>query len=991
MERSMDRFRTAALLVALTTLALLVSAGIARAQGTNSSIRGYVLDASGPVADAIVVAVDAASGFHRSAKSGEDGAFNLAGLSPGTYEITVSGGAYGEQKQTVTVLIGQDVEANFRLSPSEVLVESVTVVGERSPLLIDTRNSEIATNVTQQQIQALPQNNRNFLAFAGLAPGVRFSDDQDAAGQTFRSGGANPKQVNVFVDGLSYKNDVIQGGAFMQDSSRGNPFPQDAVQEYKVLTQNYKAEYEKATAAVITAVTKSGGNDLRGNAFYLFQDKSLVSQDDFSKDRGEKKAEYDRDQYGLTLGGPVSTDRMHFFVAAERNERDVVSSVVRGALYDAAPANVRSLLDGYRVGAIAAPLDSKLYFGKLSWQPAEAQTLDFTYHRRDEQEIRGFGGARVEQGAESFEVGTDVALLQHQWVRGNQFNEARLSYQKLAWAQDALDTSIPHLNYIGLLDVGAKDTIQDLDQTRLGLRDDFSWYVDWHGSHSIKTGVTFTDADYSFFKQQGIIPTYEFRANEGWQIPFRANIGLGNPGLDFGNQQYGVYVQDDWAATSRLTFNVGLRWDYETNMLNNDFVTPAGVANGLRTACRNYDTAIGGRNNWCIRDTFDVENYISDGDNRESYANMYQPRVGFSWDARGDGRTVVFGGWGLYYDRVTLNDIFDEQFRYEWKRYTFCFSETGGPVTDCGAGIKWDPRYLTAAGLEGLIASGSVPGPEIYLLPNDTKPPRSTQWTLGLRQQFGSWLTSLSYANSEGKNGLVWSFGTLPPGTPFNDRWGSWIQIPNYGFILRGFDIRETSYEGVFLTLDRPMTSGSRWGANIAYSYGKAKQDASLDEGTAFAFDVLPDDFEPFPANQDERHRLVMSGTVQLPANFQVSSLISLGSGSPVSVPDASAGWDKFVFRFNDARPEKYDFIIPDAWAYRSVDLRLQWEAPPIANRYKVSIALDGFNIFDFDNFNYEPWVSFFKPPTGEVNDKFGQPTSEYSTRRFQVGLRLNF
>ena len=130
------------------------------------------------------------------------------------------------------------------------------VVGDAR--LVETRTSEIATNVTAEQIRNLPQNHRNFLNFAALAPGVRVPTTRPAR----RSPAARspPQQTNVFIDGVSYKNDILDGGVVGQDSSRGNPFPQNAVQEFRVLTQNYKAEYEKASSAIITAVTKSGGN-----------------------------------------------------------------------------------------------------------------------------------------------------------------------------------------------------------------------------------------------------------------------------------------------------------------------------------------------------------------------------------------------------------------------------------------------------------------------------------------------------------------------------------------------------------------------------------------------------------------------------------------------------------------------------------------------------------------------------------------------------------
>src|SRR4029079_3126015 len=409
----------------------------------SSSIRGVVRDENGPIPGATIVAVDEQSGFTQTATAGEDGAFTLDGLRPGTYSLKVSSEAYKEQSRSVQLLVGQDVEANFVLSVDSVYLESVTVTGEATQLLIDTRSSEVASNITTQQIEQLPQSSRNFLSSAALAPGVSFTDDEGQTGKKFRSGGADARQVNVFVDGMSFKNDLLQGGAFMQDSSRGNPFPQNAVQEYRVLTQNYKAENEKASAAVSSAITKSGANELKGDAFYLFQDKSMVTQDDFSKERGDKKADYERKQYGLSVGGPIVRDRVHFFLSYEANEQDRNATVFRGSDFGNAPAGVQQFLSQFETGVQTVPFSSDLYFAKLSWQPREGQTFEASYHLRDEQDVLDFGGQRPRQSATNFQVDTSALTARHTWVLGDALNEAGLTVQNVEWNPAAFSSDAP--------------------------------------------------------------------------------------------------------------------------------------------------------------------------------------------------------------------------------------------------------------------------------------------------------------------------------------------------------------------------------------------------------------------------------------------------------------------------------------------------------------------------------------------------------------------
>jgi hypothetical protein len=371
---------------------------------------------------------------------------------------------------------------------------------------------------------------------------------------------------------------------------------------------------------------------------------------------------------------------------------------------------------------------------------------------------------------------------------------------------------------------------------------------------------------------------------------------------------------------------------------------------------------------------------------------MVQPRLGLSYDLSGDGKTVVFGAFGKYYDRVILNDIYDEQYRQSWGIYRFCFSATGAPAANCSAPtLAWRDQYLSADALRGLIASGAAGSREVFLVPNDLRPPRSTQWNLGLRQQLGNWNLAASYNSTRGYNGIAYFFGDLPPGTPFGDRFGG--NVPLTGGLARVFiaqPVRRWWYDGVFLTADKPYTDASRWGFNLAYTFAKAYQngtDNPSDDISFGAFDYSsPADYYKFPGSNDERHRLIMSGTVGLPAGFRLSTLITLGSGTPFTIFDDSTG--PFTVRWNEGRPDKSSFILPDAWAYRSVDLRLEWDAPAIANRLRIGVTAEAFNVFNYENYS---GFENFKPRLPAVNSRFGEPNAAFNARRFQAGLRLSF
>lgn len=970
----------------LNVALLLQLAAVVGAQTNTASIRGVVSDEHGALPGATVTAVDGTSGFTYAAATGAEGRYFLGALPPGKYVVKVAAPMYREQQQQVTLLVGQDASINFKLGLDVVAAEEILVVGDR---VFETRTAQIETNVTREQIELLPQGERNFLNFAALAPGVYVTTDENAT-QTFRSAAMSAKQVNAFVDGLSYKNDLLEGGSFMQDASKGNPFPQNAIQEFQVLTQNYKAEYEKAAAAIITAVTKSGNNDFHGDLLYQLQNKDMTTLDDLSKERGLTKPDYKRTQTGLSLGGPLVKNRLHFFASVETNDQDRFSQVFYGPQWTSpnVPASVKERLSRYETGNVAAPFESRLYFGKLSWQPRAGSVIDVSFNKRDEDERRGFGGQRVAEGAERFRIMTNATVGKWTAVLGDvAFSELTGAIQQMRWFPSAYNTTKPRENFIGLLDVGGKDATQDFKQDRLGLREDISYFFSALGDHTAKGGVAANWMDYRIVKTLFPAGLYEYRAAEEWQYPFQARLGFGDPTLEFSNTQFGSYLQDDWRVAPSLTVNLGLRWDYETNMLNNDWRTPPELLTAMQGACRTYAQPVGGKTTWCLSDFLDFSRYTTDGSAREAYKGMIQPRLGAIWDWKKDGSSVLFGGWGRYFDRVVLNDIFDEKYRQSYKIYSFCFVSGA-----CSSPIPWKPEYSTPEGLRTIISSGLVPGPEVFLVDNRMRPPRSDQWILGLRQRLGqTWLGSLSFASVRAFNGMAWTFADLPPGTAFNDRWSGQVPIAGYARAFRTTSVRKTEYDAIYLTLDRPFTADANWGLNLAYTYGKANAFGPGTDGVIFALDyVSPEAFEWHPADFDERHRLVMSGTYGLPWGLRASGIITLGSGFPFTVYDASQGWDNFQVRFGAGRLEKRSFLGWKNWVYRSVDLRLDWETA-VGGGFRLGLIGEAFNVFNFINEGCAGWSTGFIPPAGETNASFGKGECQFNARRLQVGAKVSF
>src|SRR5713101_6340761 len=667
--------------------ALLAFTPALNAQTTTGTVRGYVKDQNGAaVADAEVSARNAQNGVTRSTTSRTDGSYILPGLAPATYEVSVRHIGFGPQRRQVTVQIGATQSVDFTVQAGAVELQAVTV--EAAPT-VEMKTSEVATNITQQQIQQLPSNSRNFLDLAALAPGVTVTEDRINSGagfRTFSAGTQGANNVNLFIDGASLKNDLTGGGVAGQDASRGNPFPRNSIQEYRVVTQNFKAEYQKASSAIITATTRSGGNTWTGNAFVGYQDKGLLALDTFQiKDKnanptGFKKPDYSRYLTGLSAGGPLIRNRLFFFGSYEGNYQNRADAV------NITPPTGFAALDSVNLGRfnghITSPFRETLLFGKLNYSLGDHSALELSVNNRHETDVRDFGGQISAQAAINYRQDIGLGILKHTYTSGAWLNEASVQFERFR-RNPAPDVSgIPAreygkgnaggcCNFIGR--IGSNLSIQDFTQKRLGFRDDIT-YTGFHagGDHVFKLGATVDLLTYDVIKRNDETPHF-FYADTivrsprtlafGYRSPYQLTWQFGDPGVKTNNRQIGAYVQDDWSVTHRLTLNLGIRWDFESHMMNYDYVTPQNVIDTLT------------RYNDSLPTPLDLSRFISNGHTRKPFYGAFQPRLGFSYATDETNRTTIFGGWGLYYDRSIFDVSVDETLKLTHPTYTIQFAE----------------------------------------------------------------------------------------------------------------------------------------------------------------------------------------------------------------------------------------------------------------------------------------------------------------------------
>ncbi|MFA6125192.1 carboxypeptidase regulatory-like domain-containing protein [Sphingomonas sp.] len=951
----------------------------AYAQTSTAAIHGAVSDAAGTAsANASVVAVSSDTNQTFRATTDASGSYTLNGLRPGSYQVTITATNGEVFKQLVTVGIGQVASLDATVgAPGADAIDTgkdIIVTGGR---LIETKTSEVATNVTQQQIRSLPQTDRNFLSFAALAPGVRYNDSE--TDKSFSSGASTTSQVNVFIDGVSLKNQAREGGVAGQQNSRGNPFGQSAVQEFRVLTQNYKAEYEQAGAAIITAVTKSGTNEFHGEVFGQYTDKGLSEKAYFDKRNNRPEPAFKRKQYGISLGGPIIKDKLFFFGSFEGNDQDRAFNVAaRGSASQRAAVEAAS---GRRLsdfeGSFVSPFRGKFYFGKLTFTPDSRQVFDFSASRRQESDIQGFGDTTSFETAENKKNTVDTYLFKWTYSGDSFVNEFNTNYVNYRFNPAALSPNLVTREFDGVITFGGKNSTRNEVQKNYTIRDDFT-YSGLDG-HTFKVGGRVDVVDFTFDDRSFVQPDYVYRldpaSNTDYSFPAEARLGLGTGLIKSSDTEIGLYAQDDWQVTKKLTLNLGLRWDYETNGFNNDYITPQNAAAALRALPKTF--------------YFDPENYISNGRNRSPFATAFAPRFGFSYDISGNQRTVIFGGVGRYYDRNNFNNTIDELSRTINPIGVFRFSRDGQPRSGLPT-VAWNPSYGTREGLLALIASSTTEGlPELFAVKNNAKPPVNDQASFGIRQKVGAWQVSVTGSYIKGRNGYTNLFATRT-----NNGLGNCCNtapvVPfGYANALIGFDGLRTRYKALYVTVDKNYTKASGYGLNIAYTLSKAEQNGN----DLFSLDGTTPDSYGFRARPgDERHRLVVSGIVDLPFGVQLSTLSTFGSGQAYAVTDATNGFDNGQLRIKSAYPEKN--CIAGLFAFCEVNLSLEKHIDFRGlGKDQVSVAIDLLNAFNNKNFrDFDGFVNnAIDPGTGQVSDPLDPADAAHAGNTSTLPRRIQF
>jgi hypothetical protein len=953
--------RFARLAVALLVLALTAVPGFA--QGTTGSLEGRVTDEQELTLPGVnVTARNTATGLQRSAVSDTAGYFSIPGLPVGRYDVSTElAGFTAQSRKGLAVNVAATTSVDFRMAVA-AKTEEVTVVAEAP--LIDVKESGVGEVITSTQIANLPLNGRQFANLAALVPGVSlgFHTDPTKSTQFAPSvGGGGGRNINYVIDGGDNNDDTV--GGLVQN------FPLDSIGEFNFQTQRFRAEYGRANGGTLNVVTKSGTNELRGSVFEYFRDKSLNARTETERLNDVPKGEYRKHQFGASLGGPLRKDKFHFFISGERIAQDTTQTVDTLGLFPD------------KDGVFDLPYRESMAVGKLTGQLNSDNYLSVRYGFNNNSQVYG---ASPQSPPESWGDNrntfhsTNVNL--NSVLGGGRLNEFMFQYSYFR-NHISENSNLPSESFPGGVFVGQSvNTPQTTEQQKYQFRDDFTWTV---GRHEWKAGVSFInepvlDITFSTGQSPLFVHLEDSRTSPISNISFNGSIGGGESGniAKIPNKQYGIYLQDAWRVSDKLTLDLGVRYDLVTGFAFDQHENP--VFAELQAAARAGVLQRSGLPCPC-------PGFEDFGQEPAEDKNNFAPRAGFTYDVNADGRFVLRGGAGRYYDfaYTNANILFAVVSSQSAFGQIYDHNNTAGIRNSNGSlyqvGQPLPPNQLTNITRPHF---NHVASPRI-------RQPYTDQANLGFSKALGKdFALEVDAIYAEGKelglrpqlnrriDGGARRFAGILP-TTGNSNWRADIS--------RG----RSHYRGVSVALKR------RWDGKLQFltSYTLSKATGTSRRATdEFISDDLVNQFDPFadvqegPVNSDARHRVTASAIWSPGWGVTVAPIFRYRSKTPYNV---ITGTDDNRDGANFDLPAGTEHVNSARGSdYSQLDVRLS-KRIRLGGRLAMELIGEGFNVFNDKN------------PGGFIGNRrasnFGQPTEfagdfqRGEQRLFQIGARFEF
>jgi len=955
--------------------------GLAHAQNSvGGDFEGTVRDATGGVLPgATLVLTNVETGVARTTITNETGRYRMPAVPAGAYRIEVSLDGFATvQRAGLSLEVGQVLTVDVTLPPAGVSQE-VTVTAAAP--IIERGRTQSGAVVSRTEIENLPSNGRDFLSFSTVVAGVT-NQQMSGQGSGISFNGQRARSNNISLDGVD-ANGALNGNARQTIS-------QEAVREFQVVTSQFAPEFGRAAGGLVNIVSRSGTNEFRGNAFVYLRDESMDARNAFVTG---SKPEFQRQNFGATLGGPLKRNRMFFFGAFERMQRDE-SGVI--SISDAALATINSTLaarpiPGSRVTAITNgvyPITRRdtLASLKLDHTLTTNNNVGFryTYGKSLEQNAGGVGiGGLVSESGGGGMDGVDQSFLLS-WTSifsPALLGEARLQVAPRDLTQYANDAVGPRVVVSGVATWGRSTSFPViLDETTTQGSYTLSWQ---RGSHFVKAGadLTYIDATSSFPTSFAGSFTFGSLASFVAGTPSTFTQGFGNPVIHLPDTLYAAFVQDSWTVNDRLTLVYGLRYDYDAQPQH----VPRDRSNP-------------------------VEAPLDDGINRD--ANNVSPRAGFTWDPFGGGRTLVRGGYGRFYDKVFLlvarNALLARQ--------SVSLSGANAAAQFARGAFPESPQ---------LPSGFTLSRPNINLSDPEMEIPFVDQVSLGVERQLSTnWSAGVNLVRNWGSALLVSDNTNLGPPTVLTAANAASLGVaspsaqqlgrPYYGTTNRINPLFNniqmvsssgwSSYYGIQFTVQKRLADGYSLRANYILSEAK-------DDGSDFTQAEQPNDpynraAERSFSAEHQRHRVTLTGVWDLPYGRNDS-----GAANPV-LRGVFGGWTlstTFTYRSGTAENPAVGSdvngdgnsstdrpIVDGAMAQRN-----SHEGPDFAGlnarlskrfrfdrRRALLLQVEAFNLLNRTNFG---GVNMTWGTGATANAAFGSYTSANAPRQLQLGAKFEF
>jgi hypothetical protein len=932
------------------------------AQATSGTVGGHVADKSaGALPGVTITATQKGTGYERNTVTGPDGGFRLVALPVGSYTIKAELAGFG----TVTV---DDVQVNvatertLEVSMSQASVqESITVIDE-APLIANTPT--VGAVVSQQELDNLPLNGRQFANLAVLAPGTSLGHNSDPTkpGQLVVAlNGGSGRNVNYTIDGGDNTDDTI-GGALQNFSVEG-------VQEFKIQTMEYKAEYGRSTGGVLSVVTKSGTNRFAGSAFGYFRSDSLDSRTQNEILANKPKSPLDRKQYGASLGGPIVEDKLHFFATYEKTQRNT-SYIVDPQHPDAAVAGQ----------AIAVPFIDQLASAKLAYDISPKQYLQVRFGYQKNSDKYGASPAAAPSSLGTVTNTYKSVLVGHTAQLGNdKLNEALFQYTKFNNGITA-DSNLPYIYYPSGDSTGQNiNTPQHTNQVKYQYKDDFAFSSTLGGQrHDFKAGFNVIHE-----------PTLGGDFSTGTTGQFSTlNNNFGSPITDititggFAGQstpvdEYSVYFQDDWAVSNRLTVNVGLRYDLWTGFNLDQRSNPIWQTLSTQTT---YDIP-------AFRPFRNGGGGVLKNDKKD-----FAPRVGFAWDTGGDGKRLLRGGYGIYYD-------------FPYTNATILFPATAvqsnfGTVYHNAnpTGIRNPDGSFFQPGQPlppNQLPGAAIPPPNEVASPSITDTPRSQQGSLGYSWQVSEALgLNIEAVDIEYRN-LPFRFrANVVPGS--TDGTPAFTQFGNFRIwegggrgTYRGLNLGAHVRLSNKFTLQGFYTLSKATGITLAGADEFRLTAVEYQRTLSGARDASIDPANPLcarctgPLDTDARHRVSFGAVYLGPWDINLAAMFRYHSATPYMVIERFASNRQIIL------PPGVGLNAGRGASFEQFDLRLSKDLKLFSTVGIEGIA-EVFNLFNAKNpANYNGLINLAN--FGQPRVYAGGDPQQGEQRLVQLGVRVHF